>query len=277
MVDCPYGPLARLSRLTAEDKPTEPTVVTDAVRIDGRMAWDEMRPIFLRGGVLSAAAGSAYYEAGSTKVFCAVHGPRAAPSTSSISATLTCEFRRAEFSRPATMSRTGGGGGMSSTGETFATDEEREIGSTLAHALSAAVLLEQYPKSKIEVSVFVLEDGGGALAAAVTAASLALGDAGIEMCDVSSGCAVAVVGGRLVLDPCAAEEGAAGSSTVAVAYMPTVGRVTSVLQTGEMRMDQFVEAVQMCSGGAAQIAELMRSCLVKQATKQLKKRKAGAP
>lgn len=43
---------------------------------------------------------------------------------------------------------------------------------------------EQYPKSKIEVFVSVVEDGGGLLAACVTAASLALCDANINMYDV---------------------------------------------------------------------------------------------
>jgi exosome complex component MTR3 len=277
MTDTRYGPLVRLAKqlpshvdATATDgRPDDGTL-----RGDGRATWDEMRPIFLRAAVLSSATGSAYYEAGSTKLFCAVHGPRASMSASSIDATLACEFRWAEFSRPAASTLVTGGAGLSSAGDSFATDEEREIGTTLSRALSAAVLLKLYPKSKIEISVFVLEDGGGVFAAAVTAASLALGDAGVEMCDVMSGCAAAVVGGRLVLDPSAEEEAETGAATVVVAYMPSVGRVTSVIQTGEMEMDQFVEAVKVCSGGAAQVAELMRSCFVKQASKLLKKRKA---
>lgn len=243
-------------------------------RADNRASWDEVRPIFLRGSVLSSATGSAYFEAGSTKVFCSVYGPRATPTSISLKASVVCDIRWAEFAR----SRSGGSGEgewRELSGELYATDEERELGASLSRALAASVILERYPKSKIEVSVFVLEDGGSAFAAAVTAASLALCDAGIELYDLMSGCSAALVADHLVLDPCVREEDES-SSTIVVAYMPSLGRVANIVQTGEMGIDQLAEAVKLCCGGSAQIVELMRSCLVKQASKKLKKRKAQA-
>lgn len=44
----------------------------------------------------------------------------------------------------------------------------------LSQTLSAAVRLDQYPKSLIDLSILVLEDDGSAFAAAVTCASIAL-------------------------------------------------------------------------------------------------------
>jgi len=61
----------------------------------------------------------------------------------------------------------------------------------MSEALSVAIRLEKYPKSSIDIFVIVLQDDGGAFAAAINCASLALADAGIEMFDLVS-CANAV-------------------------------------------------------------------------------------
>jgi ribonuclease PH len=280
----PYGDLVRIAKSDSAAAATAAAAAgaaptsSDEARPDGRVGGDELRPIFLRGGVLSGAAGSAYFEAGSTKLFCSVHGPRASSSSavaSATAATLTVEVRWAGFARACAA---GAGAAAATAAERerdagFASDEERELGAALARALGAGVRLDRYPKSVIEVSVFVLEDGGGAAAAAVTAAGLALADAGVECWDLMSGCGAAVVGGRLVLDGCAVEERAAAARVV-VAYMAGLARVTHVVQSGEMEVEQLVGAVKRCAGGAAQVAELMRACLVRQAQKALKKRKS---
>ena len=63
-------------------------------------------------------------------------------------------------------------------------DDERVGSAALTQALTAAIRLSQYPKSAIEAYVLVLEDDGGVLPAAITAVSLALADAQIEMTDL---------------------------------------------------------------------------------------------
>lgn len=265
-----YGELAQLA--ATDSSLAAP--VDDKTRPGGREKWDDLRPIFMRGSVLSGAAGSAYYEADGTKVFCAIHGPRAASSASNsaTSAQLVCDVRWADFARPASRSSLEEMAAAVDRDAGFASDEERELGALLSRALCATVRLDCYPKSSIEVHVFILEDGGGASAAAVTTASLAMSDAGVQVVDLMSGCTAAVVDGSLVLDP-SVEEELTASGTVLVSYLPSLGRVANVVQSGEMEMEQLIEAVKLCSGGAAQIAELMRSCLVKQASKVLKKRK----
>ncbi|XP_020604974.1 exosome complex component MTR3-like [Orbicella faveolata] len=52
-----------------------PLTSNEGLRKDGRKV-DELRPIFLRSGVVSQARGSAYIEMQKTKVTCAVYGPR---------------------------------------------------------------------------------------------------------------------------------------------------------------------------------------------------------
>lgn len=68
--------------------------------------------------------------------------------------------------------------------------EEREYSSMMQTALEAAVQLSSFPKAVVDVYCLVLEAGGAELAVAITAASLALADAGIEMRDLVTACSV---------------------------------------------------------------------------------------
>ena len=262
-----YGPLCRV---TAAPKPKTNEAHT---RGDGRTGWEELRPVFLKASFLSSAAGSAYFEAGGTKVFCAVHGPRAWAS-SSIDAVVHCEVRWAHFSGRREETRAAAGGERSRPSEA-ATDEERELGASLARTLGTVTRVEMYPKSRIEVSALVLEDDGSSFAAVVTAAALAMADAGIEMADLTAAMTAAVVDGNVVVDPNADEERRA-SGTVMVAYMGNVGKVTDLVQTGEMEIEQLAHAIQTGCQAATQVRGLIKACLEKQAGKVLKKRGRGA-
>lgn len=68
--------------------------------------------------------------------------------------------------------------------------EERELSGTVQAALQSAVQRHTFPKSNVDVYCLVLESGGSDAAVAITAASLALADAGIEMYDLVSACCV---------------------------------------------------------------------------------------
>ena len=70
----------------------------------------------------------------------------------------------------------------------------------------------------MDVCVQILEAGGGELGVAATAASLALAAARVPLADLGAGSTVARVGGRLLLDPTAAEA-AAADGVVAVAAL----------------------------------------------------------
>lgn len=252
-----YGPLVRVL-------PEEKQSKSKARGPCGRKEADELRPIYIRGSVISKAAGSSYFESGGTKVFCAVHGPRPSPSSHSIDAVIQCEVRRASFSGAVALDRQG----------EYATDEERELSASLARTLTAVTRLSIYPKSRIEVSAFVLEDDGGAFAGVITAASLALADAGIEMLDLTAGGTAAILNGKVLLDPSAKEEREA-EGTVMVGYMTSSGRVADLMQTGEVEVEKLQEAIRLCCGGATKVCGLMRKCLVKEATKTFKKRNRG--
>lgn len=68
--------------------------------------------------------------------------------------------------------------------------DEKQLAILVRQAVTPSIRLDLYPKSVIDINVMVLESGGGALGAAITSASLALADAGIELFDLMSACSV---------------------------------------------------------------------------------------
>ncbi|KAK3088129.1 hypothetical protein FSP39_015111 [Pinctada imbricata] len=66
--------------------------------------------------------------------------------------------------------------------------EEKDFSVQLQNALEPAVCLHTFPKAQINVFVHVLQNDGSALAAAITAASVAIATAGIEMYDLVAVC-----------------------------------------------------------------------------------------
>ncbi len=63
-----------------------------------------------------------------------------------------------------------------------------ELSTTLANTLTPHLLTHIYPRSTILISIHVLSQDGGLLAACVNAATLALVDAGVPMTDMVVAC-----------------------------------------------------------------------------------------
>jgi exosome complex component MTR3 len=216
--------------------------------------------LVLRSGVVSQANGSALLEVGGTKVLCAVHGPRSASRLDfSESAALQCEFKYATFCS------------ASFEKQHMQDDEDRKLSLALQQALAAAILLDRYPKSVIDVSILVLQDSGSALAAAVTAAAVALAAAGIAMRDVVTCASVAVIGAgsgaavRLALDPDDATQRAADTSgVVTVAMMPALNEITLLDMHGDVDGDSTVASIELCLDGCVGLREQVKAALLTQ-------------
>ncbi|XP_039297454.1 exosome complex component MTR3 [Nilaparvata lugens] len=169
-------------------------VKSNGKRTDGRK-HDEIRKIFLKTSVMSQAKGSAYIEVGNTKVICSAFDPREIPNNNkfSLNGELFCEFKFANFSQ---KKRRG-----------FIRDaEEKDLSVCLKRALEPAVCRHEFPNFQVDVYALVLEDDGGALAAAITCASLALADASIPMYDLVTALTLGVHGDYKFLDPTSEEE-----------------------------------------------------------------------
>ncbi|KAG7385547.1 Exosome complex component MTR3 [Phytophthora pseudosyringae] len=250
MQNC-YYPLPVQAPLPApkdDDAPME--------RLDkSRASSDEMRRPFMQLGAVSGAAGSAYVELGRTRVVCAVYGPRTdtrARREFSKDGQLVCDVKYAPFADKATRRERG------------QDPDEMELSAIVEEALAPAVMLHKLPKCIVSVFVTVLEDDGGVFAAAINCASLALADAAVEMYDVVTASSAGIVNGLVVLDP-SREEEQRGDGKLALAYMPSVGRVTYMLQAGKIHHTQLQEAVDLCTDACTGVTQSLLTASLVQA------------
>ena len=219
------------------------------IRGDGRKA-DELRPLKLQVGVLSNADGSAYIEHGKNKILAAAFGPRemhpkhlAQPDRM----VLRARYHMAPFSvqerkSPAPSRR------------------EVELSKVIKESLEPALFLELYPRTGVDVFVEVLQADGGTRCAAITAAALAIADAGVPMRDLVVACAAGKVDDTVVLDLYDAED-KLGAADVPVAYMPNLNAITLLQMDGILAPDEFEKAVNMAMEGCKKIYAMQKEAL----------------
>ena len=230
-------------------KKTEKLIDKNGVRIDGR-ELNKLRPIKLEVGVLDNADGSAYIEQGKNKILVGVYGPKEVhPKHLAISdrALLRCRYHMAPFSvqerkSPAPSRR------------------ERELSKVIKEALEPAIFVKYYPRTSIELFIEVLQADGGTRCASLTAASLALADAGIPMRDLVAACAAGKVDGQLVLDLNDTED-KEGEADLPVAWIPALNAVTLLQMDGKVTLEEFEQLVNMAVEGCKQIYPLQKEAL----------------
>jgi exosome complex component RRP41 len=225
------------------------SLIKDGLRLDGRKP-DELRPIKIEVGVLSNADGSAYIEQGKNKILAAVYGPKelhpkhlALPDRM----VLRCRYHMAPFSvqerkSPAPSRR------------------EIELSKVVREALEPAIFMEYYPRTATDVFVEVLQADGGTRCASITAASLALADAGMPMRDLVAACSAGKVDGTIVLDLMDIED-KDGTADVPVAYMPNLGVITLLQMDGVLTLEEFESAVNLAIKGCEKIYNLQKEAL----------------
>jgi exosome complex component RRP41 len=218
-------------------------------RPDGR-AYNELRPLKIEAGVLERADGSAYLEFGDNKVLAAVYGPREFHIRRFLKpnmAVLRCRYNMAPFSvedrkRPGPDRRS------------------LEISKLTSEALSPAVFLEKFPRSSIDVFIEVLQAEGGTRCAGITAASVALADAGIPMRDMVAACAAGKANGQIVMDLSEWED-KEGEADVPVAIMPRTGEITLLQMDGQLTKDEFEQALDLAKEGCMKISEEQKKAI----------------
>ncbi|MBW3581894.1 MAG: exosome complex exonuclease Rrp41 [Euryarchaeota archaeon] len=219
-------------------------------RLDGRKA-DEMRPVTIEAGVLKRANGSAYLEWGGNKVLAGVFGPREAIPRHSQDATkaiVNFRYNMAPFSvddrkRPGPDRRSS------------------EIGKVAAEAFANVIVLEQFPRASVDIVVEILEAAAGTRCAAITAASVALADAGIPMKGMVASCAAGKAGGKVVLD-LAQKEDNFGEADVPLAMNMTTGEVVLLQMDGDLSPKEFETALDYAMKGCKDIYEIQKKALL---------------
>jgi exosome complex component RRP41 len=229
-------------------KSEEPLIVKGK-RTDGRKP-DEMRPIKIEAGVLKRADGSAYVEIGGSHALAAVYGPREMHPRHKLDpqrAVLRTRYEMAPFS---VGDRKRPGPDRRST----------EISKVTREALEPVIPLEDYPKTVIDVFIEILQADAGTRVTGITAAAVALADAGIQMKDLIASCAAGKIEDTIVLDLSGIEDNC-GSADVPVAYSPKEGKITLLQMDGLLTEEEFDQALKYAIEGCKKIYEEQKKAL----------------
>lgn len=219
------------------------------IRLDGR-TFDEHRPIKVEAGVLKNADGSAYVEIGKNKVLAAVYGPRECHPRhlqDPTKAIIQCKYNMQAYSvddrkRPGTDRRS------------------IEISKITAEALENVVLTGLYPRASIDVYIEILQANAGTRCAGLTAAAVALADAGIPMKDIVASIAAGKADGHVLLD-LNKEEDNFGEADVPMAIVPSTGEIVLLQMDGNMTREEFDKAVELGVKGCRDVYELQKDAL----------------
>jgi len=221
----------------------------DGLRLDGRQ-FDELRPLKIEAGVLNRADGSAYLEWGGNKVLVAIYGPRELHPRhmqNSTKAIVRCKYNMASFS---VSDRKRPGPDRRST----------EISKVVGEAIESVIFTELFPRAVVDVFIEVLQADAGTRVAGLTAASVALADAGIPMKSLITACAAGKIDGEVVLDLNKIEDNK-GDADLPMAIIPTTGEVVLIQMDGHLTVEEFRKARDMVIKACYEIYEVQKDAL----------------
>ncbi len=230
--------------------PNKPKLIQNGKRLDGRNFTD-LRPLKITAGVLKQADGSAMIEWGKNRIIAAVYGPREViPKflTDQRKAIITARYTMAPFSS------------LEEHGRSGPNRRSIEISKVAKHVFENVVVVNKFPKTAIEIYMDVVQSDGGTRIAAITAASVALADAGIPLKDIVSGVAVGKVDGQLVVDLDKLEDNY-GESDAAVIVSPRTGEILLFQMEGMLAPEEVKKTARLASEAALKIRELQVEAL----------------
>jgi exosome complex component RRP41 len=225
-------------------------ITSEGKRLDGR-GPEDIRKIKIEAGTLHRADGSCYLEWGGNKVLVAVYGPREAVPRhmqNPLRAIVQARYNMAAFSvedrkRPGPDRRS------------------VEISKVISEALEKVILTEQFPRATVNVEIEVLDAEAGTRCAGLTAAGVALIDAGIPMRDIPVACAAGKIGGQIVLD-LGKEEDNFGDADLPVAISPRTGEVLLLQMDGHLTVDEFNQAFDLAVKGCHIVSEIQKKAIL---------------
>ena len=221
----------------------------NGLRMDGRKPGD-VRPITIETGVVPVADGSCRMVWGTNEAIVAVYGPMEAHPRKiqkQDRAVIDVAYNMAPFS---TTDRIRPGFNRRS----------REISKVTQDALESVVLLELYPRSKIRVSIEIISAEAGTRCVGLTAASVALADAGIPMTDLVVSVASGKVNDVVVCD-LNKEEDNYGEADLPMGILPNTGELVFLQMDGDLSPDEFKQAWDYNVDVAMQVHKLMVEAL----------------
>ena len=221
-------------------------------RLDGRKN-DELRPMIAKAGVIKNADGSAYFKIRNTECYAAVYGPRDLHPRflqNPKKGIIRCHYNMLPFSGTGDRIRPGN------------KRRSQEISMVITKALNPVVDLSDFPNSVVDIFIEFPQTDAGTRCAAISAASIALADAGIRMSEMVSSVAMGEVDGTVVADLTYAEEAYdAIVSDIPVAMVNSTQEITLLQMDGEISKEALIKALNAAKDATARVYKLQEDAL----------------
>ena len=133
--------------------------------------------------------------------------------------------------------------------------------SLISFSLENVIIVEKYPRAAIDVNIEILDAEAGTRVAGLTAAALALADAGIPMKDIPVACAAGKIEGQVVLD-LGKEEDNHGDADLPIAISPRNGEILLLQMDGHLIREEFDKTLSMAIDGCYKISEIQKKALM---------------
>lgn len=230
---------------------TKPLIV-DGKRLDGR-GFEDLRNIRIETGVLTDADGSAFVEWGGNKVICGIYGPRECipkHEANPYRALIKCRYSMSPFAS------------LEEHGRSGPSRRSTELSKVIREVFENTVIAEAFPKTQINIYVEVLQANGGTRVASITAAAVALADAGIPMKDMVSAVAVGKADGRLLVD-LNKDEDNLGQSDVPIALSKRKKEILLLQMDGLLTKEEIAEILRMAEDATDKVEKVQEDAVKK--------------
>jgi exosome complex component RRP41 len=222
-------------------------------RLSGR-AFDEVRPMSAKVGVVPSADGSASFETGGTKAIAVVRGPRTLhPQHMQNAQTgiLRVSYGMMPFSvwdriRPGPSRRS------------------EEISKVCEWALSSVIDLNGFPNTVVDVFIQIPKADAGTRVAGLNAAALALAHAGIPMKEMLTAIAVGKADKTLLVDVDKSEEDfhdGEGATDIPMAITSRTKEIALLQLDGKISIIELAEAIEMGKKACKDILKVQMEAL----------------
>ncbi len=223
---------------------TDVQLIVDGKRVDGR-APDEIRKVRMEAGIIPEADGSSFVEWGGNKILCGVYGPRECiprHGANPYRATIKCRYMMSPFASAEEHGRSG------------PSRRSTELSKVIREVFENLVVAEKFPNTQIDIYIDVLQAEGGTRTASVTAAAIALVNAGIPMKDMVSAIALGKAADVLLVDLGKAEDNF-GQSDVPLAMSHKDKKLHLIQMDGLLTKDEIEKMVEMAEKATDQLHE----------------------
>ena len=201
--------------------------------------------------MIPEADGSAYIEWGGNKILCGVYGPRECiprHDTSPYHSIVKCKYMMSPFASLEEHSRSG------------PSRRSTELSKVIREVFENVVLAEKFPNTQIDIFIDVLQADGGTRTASITAATVALANAGIPMKDMVGSVAVGKAGDHLVLDLNKSEDNF-GQSDMPLAISSKDKKLLLLQMDGLLTKDEVIQMVEMAERGCEKVNKIQADAL----------------